>query len=218
MPTHLIHGTLVQMYYDLDGAPWHFVTWKALTGVHNGLFPEDDSQLPDGWDRQTATAISSFFDQFRACMTEDEKINFSSVKKKGQNVPGRTAWRNWVTKIWKDAKIHEIITKVLSAENLHPHALAAQSDSPETWPSAAMWVPLAIDAVALALFGEECYADGVERVRSCLRNTTGTLITRTWLVLYNDLKRYKKKVESLEAVAIQSFEGLSSNLLLVEFI
>jgi hypothetical protein len=209
MPSHAIHGALVQMYYDLDGAPWNFETWKELTGVHNGLFPEDDRQLPHGWSRQTAIEVSSYFDQFRACMSEDERIKFSSVKKKkGQNVPGRTAWRDWVAKLWKGKKIHEKIIKVLSAENLHPYTLAAQNDPPNTWPSANQWVPLATDPVGLALFGEECYSDGVERVRGCLRQTTGALITRTWLVLYNGLQRSKKRMDFLESAAIQAFEGL----------
>ena len=207
MPSHLIHGILVQMYYDVDGAPWNFTVWKDMTGVCYGLFPEDDNQLPKGWSRQTATEISSFFDQFRACMTEDEKIKFSSVKKRGQNVPGRTAWRDWVTKVWKKAKIHEKIAEVLTAENLHPYALAAQSDSSDTWPSANMWVPLAIDPVALALFGEECYSNNAERVRFSLRTTTGSLITRTWLGLYNNLQRSKKKIDTLESAAIRAFEG-----------
>jgi len=213
MPSHLIHGALVQMHYDLDGAPWNFVTWKVLTDVHHGLFPEDDNLLPDGWSRQTADEISSFFDQFRTCMTEEEKINFSSVKKKGQNIPGRKAWRDWVNKIWKNRRIHNKITEVLSSENLHPYTLAVQSGSSDTWPSANMWVPLAIDPVALALFGEECYSDGVERVRASLRNSTGALITRTWLVLYNGLNRTKKRIDVLESAAIQAFEGLSYSLL-----
>jgi TATA-binding protein-associated factor len=78
------------MYYDLDDAPWCFATWKALTGVHHGLFPKDNNQLPISWSHQTANKISSFFDQFCACNTEEEKISFSSVKKNGSNVPGAT--------------------------------------------------------------------------------------------------------------------------------
>ena len=214
MPSHVIHGALVQMYYDLDGAPWCFATWKALTGVHNGLFPDDDNQLPIRWSRQTAKEISSFFDQFRACNTEEEKISFSSVKKSGTNVPGRTIWRDWVAKIWKDRGIHEKITEVLSAENLHPYALMDGNDSSAPWPPANMWVPLAIDPVALALFGEECYSDGVERLRVCLRSSTGALITRTWLVLYSGLKRSRKRIEALELAAIRAFEGSSSYSLL----
>jgi hypothetical protein len=212
MPSHLNHGTLIQMYYDSDGAPWNFDRWKTLTNVHHGLFPVDDNKLPDGWSRQNADEIASFFDQFRNCMSEDEKIKFASVKRKGQNVPGRTAWRDWVVKIWKDGKIHEKINDALYAENIHPYTLIAQYGTSD-WPSATMWVPLAIDPVALALFGEECYSDGMERVRVSLRNTTGALITRTWLVLYNGFKRSKKSIDTLESAAIQAFEGSSYSLL-----
>ena len=209
MPSHTIHGALIQMHYDLDGAPWNFATWKALTGVHYGLFPKDDDKLPCNWSRQTAKEVASFFDQFHNLMTEDEKIKFSSVKKTGPHIPGRKEWRDWVTKVWKDRKIHDIITEVLSAENLHPYALAAQSDSPNDWPPANMWVPLAVDPVALALFGEECYSGGMERVRGCLRNTTGALITRTWLVLHTGLDRAKKRIRILEFEAMDAFKGSS---------
>jgi hypothetical protein len=63
-----------------------------------------------------------------------------------------------VTKVWKKAKIHEKIAEVLTTENLLPYALLT------TWPSTNMWVPLAIDPIALALFGEVCYSNNVEWV------------------------------------------------------
>lgn len=205
------------MHYDFDGAPWIFPTWKELTGVRHGLFPKDDAQLPKGWTRQTANEIHSYFDQFRALTTEDQKLKFSSIKaskKSTQMVPGRKAWRDWVTKVWNDSKIHEKIITVLSAEGLHPYTLASQGDS---WPDAAHWVPLVLNPVAGVLFGEECYSNGMERVRACLRNSTKALITRTWILLHNHLERSKKRIAILESEAIAAFEG-SYDLLVFEFI
>jgi hypothetical protein len=123
-----------------------------------------------------------------------------------QMVPGRKAWRDWVADVWKKSKIHEKIIEVLSSENLHPYTLS-QCDSPGTWPDAAQWVPLAIDPVGGALFGEECYSD-MERVRSPLRHTLKALITRTWILLYNSLNRSKKNIATLESDAIKAFQGL----------
>ena len=123
MPTHTNHSALTQMYLVTDGAPWAFDTWKEITGVFHGLFPPNDKHLPRGWNRQTANDISSYFDQYRAKVTEDQKIKFSSMKKDSQMVPGRKAWRDFVVKIWKDAKIHETIHKVLSDHNLHPYTI-----------------------------------------------------------------------------------------------
>lgn len=211
MPTHTIHSALTQMYImpDCPGAPWNFSVWRELTGVRHGLFPADDDKLPKGWTRQTANEISSYFDQFRACMSEDEKIKFSSMTQEGvQMVPGRKAWRDWVTKLWKKAKMHEKIIEVLSAQNYHPYSLMNEEESPPSWPEAGIYVPLLIDPVGLALFGDECFSEsGREMVRVRLRNPVKAIITRSWLTLYTNLNRLKKSIILLEVEAIQAFEG-----------
>jgi hypothetical protein len=207
MPSHTTHSALTQMYLVADGAPWAFDTWKEITGVLHGLFPPSDKHLPRGWNRQKANDVSSYFDQYRAKTTEDAKIKFSSMKKDAQMVPGRKAWRDLVVKIWKDSKIHETIIKVLSDQNLHPYTILFQSGDSSTWPEADHWVPLAVDPVGVALFGEECYSDGIERVRPVLRSTTRALITRSWILLYAGLERSKKQYSDLESKAIAAFEG-----------
>ena len=204
MPTHTIHCILTKMYYDCNEAPWNFDTWKELTGVRHGLFPKDDEQLPANWTRQTSNEIGSYFDQFRALRTEDQKSKFSSANGNSQMVPGRQAWRDWVTKGWKKWKIHNRIIDVLLAEELHPYTLAAETNS---WPDATQWVPLAIDPVGTALFGEQCYSPGKERVDPALRPTIGALITRTWIALYISFNRSKARIDLLESEAIKAFEG-----------
>jgi hypothetical protein len=64
---------------------------------------------------------------------------------------------------------------------------------------------LAIDPIGLALFGEECYADGLDRIQNSLRQSTGSLITRTWILLRANFDRSKKRVDILEAIG--AFEG-----------
>ena len=66
MPSHTIHSTLTQMYFAKEHASalWDYPVWQELTGVHHGLFPADNNKLPAGWTRQTATDITSYFDQF----------------------------------------------------------------------------------------------------------------------------------------------------------
>ena len=201
MPSQTVHYVLTEMYVSCNEAPWGFPTWQELTSVRHGLFPDDDRQLPAGWTRQTAVEISSYFSQFRARLAEEERATFS---KADDGLPGRRAWRNWVTKLWKDARIHAKIIEVLSSENLHPYRLAQATI---TWPDANTWVPLAVDPVGLALFGEECYGGGVERVNHSLRNLTKMLITRTWILLNNGLTRCKKKIQDQESEAMKAFEG-----------
>jgi hypothetical protein len=203
MPTHTIHCILTQMFHGYKEAPWNFDMWKELTGVRHGLFPSDDEQLPAGWTRQTSNEIASYFDQFRALRTEDQKHKFSSAKA-NSSIPGRQAWRDWVTKGWKKWNIHDKIIDVLRAEELHPYALAAETHS---WPDASQWAPLAIDPVGTALFGEQCYSPGKERVDPALRQTIQALITRTWIALYTSFNRSRARIDILESEAIKAFAG-----------
>jgi hypothetical protein len=204
MPTPTIHCILTQMFHDYKGAPWNFDIWKELTGVRHGLFPNDDEQLPTGWTRQTSHEICSYFDQFRALRTQDQKLKFSSANAESSMIPGRQAWRDWVTKGWKKWNIHHRIIDVLRTEELHPYALAAETNS---WPDASQWVPLAIDPVGTALFGEQCYSPRKERVDPVLRPIIQALITRTWIALYTTFNRSKKRIDILESEAIAAFAG-----------
>jgi len=208
MPSHSIHSALTQMFYDVGGAPWDFTVWKELTGVHHGLFPDADYQLPNGWTRQTAINISSYFDQFRAITTTTERIKFSSQgpKKDVQLVPGRKAWRDWVTKLWKDSKVHQKIIDILLSENLHPFHIIAQDPS-AGWPDADHWIGVAIDPVGTSLFGEDAWFPGVERLHSKLRPTVKELVQRTWIVLYNLRDRSEARLNALKSKAVEAFEG-----------
>ena len=105
-----------------------------------------------------ATDIATYFDKFRACKTEDEKMKFASQNKGAETVPGRKAWRDWVTDGWKSWKVHAKIVDVLVAEDLHPLTLMEQSGSMDNWPDGNQWTPLAVDPVGTALFGEECWS------------------------------------------------------------
>ena len=207
MPSHTIHSALTQMFYDLPGAPWDSPVWQDVTGVRFSLFPPDDAHLPSGWSREMATDISSYFDKFRALKTEDQKIKFSSGKGQADTVPGRKIWRDWVTKGWKEWKIHSKIVDVLLAENLHPFTIAAQTGNVESWPDGHQWTPLAVDPVGTELFGEECWANGMARVRLELRPTIKALTQRTWITLYNSLNRSKVRIALLESEATKAFEG-----------
>ena len=184
MPSHTVHSALTEMYYDLKGAPWHFSVWKEVTGVHHGLFSEDDDKLPEGWTRQTAIDISSYFDQYRAISTTPERIKFASQgpKKDVQLVPGRKAWRDWVTKLWKRCNIHNKIIDILMAENLHPFYIIAQDPS-AGWPDAHYWISGAIDPVGTSLFGEDAWFPGFDRLHAKLRPAMQEVIQRTWIVL-----------------------------------
>lgn len=208
MPSHTIHSALAQMYFAKEHAraPWDYPVWQELTGVRHGLFPADDDKLPAGWTRQTATDIASYFDQFRAIELEEEKIKFSSMKDKSQMVPGRKAWKEWVTKLWKKAKMHDKIIKVFAEQEMHPYQLM-QADSSAAWPDALVFIPLMIESVGLAIFGEEAFSLRPVIVHVDLRNPVRAVMTRSWITLNTSLGRMKKKIAVLEDEANKAFEG-----------
>lgn len=99
MPSHTIQSALVKLY-NADGAPWCWKTWKDITGVHDGIFPSDKALLPKGLAPKDVIDIQSYFNQYEAQPTEDAKIKFSAANK-GNPMPGRNQWRDWVTAGWK---------------------------------------------------------------------------------------------------------------------
>jgi TATA-binding protein-associated factor len=211
MPSHTIHSALADMFHKSKGAPWTFPVWQDLTGVRQGLFSTEDNHLPAGWTRHTATDISSYFAQFRVLKSEDDQVKFSSGKKDVCLFPGRKAWKDWINRGWKKWKIHDKIIDVLVAERLHPFIL---TESTGSWPDANDWVPLAVDPVGTALFGEESL-DSTDRVRNDLRAATRAIIQRTWIFLHNSHKRWKNRIVQLEGEVTMAFEGSCSSFLAV---
>lgn len=204
MPSHSIHSALIKLFY-LDGAPWGWPVWQGLTGVKHGLFPEDDSQLPQGISRQDALEVLSYFNQYQALPTEDQKIKFTN-QRQGTMVSGRNKWRSWITAGWKTWKIHAIIEEVLTSEGLHPVTLMLTSDDMEAWPPSDMYVPIALDAVALALFGEESM-DSSGRLAAKYRTATQHLVQRSWITLHKQSNRNKARLAALEEAATKAFNG-----------
>lgn len=208
MPAHTIHSAMVELYFSDDGAPWTFPTWQTLTGVKHGLFPNDDSQLPNGWTRRDADFIRSYLDQYSKLRSQDEKIRFAAARKNASAVPGRDLWRDFITTCWKNKQIHAKITTVLSEEGLHPVqlALASKAGTLENFPSSVDYVAEAVDPVGKALFGFDCLDKG-GRMDMNLRAATRWLIYRTWLNIKNQVLRSKSRIVQLEQDAMLAFDS-----------
>ncbi|RDB15031.1 Protein CHROMATIN REMODELING 5 [Hypsizygus marmoreus] len=214
MPSHTIHSALIQIFFDSPGTPWNYPQWQDITGVRHGLFPAEDSLLPTGWSRETATFISSYFDQYNQKDSEDAKIKFAAGRANANLLPGRELWRKWVVDSWKTWKVHARITEILSRENLHPLTvtLSSPSGSLDVWPNGALFVPLAVDPVAHDLFGDECL-NSIGRARTEIRQATQAIIQRTWLMLRNQVNRNKDRIVNLEKEAINAFDNLDRDKL-----
>jgi hypothetical protein len=212
MPSHTVPSALIALFFEDPGVPWDFSQWKEITGVHHGLFPEDKSLLPDGWTAEDARDIQIYFDQYSKLPTVEDKIKFASIlRSSNQAVPGRPKWQSWVNLKWKGWKIHAKITEILNVENLHPLSLTLNSKSKSKnldWPNGGTYIPMAVDPVARALFGLEAM-DNLGRLPADLRTPMQALIQRTWINIWNQLKRSKTRLGNLEKDAIEAFEGKS---------
>lgn len=206
----MVHSALTQMWVNQKLAPWDFPQWQKLTGVENGLFPDDDSLLPTGWTRQDAIYISQYFDEFGKVGSEDDKIKFASGRRGSAPVAGRDLWRSWVTDLWQKKGVHAIVTGVLQDLNLHPMTIAlAEGTGLDKLPNNSTYLPLAVNDVGRALFGEEaCNALG--HICTPLRGPTLALMQRTWINIYNQLRRSSKRIASLERAAAEAYNGALS--------
>lgn len=211
MPTRTVTSALVKFHFSHPNAPRCFPKWQEITGVLHGLFPSDDDQLPNGWTRDMATQIQSYFDQFRKKKTEDEKVKFAAYTRKiGKDiVPGRALFRTYVTERYSKAwNIHGIISGILSDNNVHPVQIMSAMGNFEKSPSSTLYLPTVLDAIGLALFGPESF-DRTNHLQYELRDPTWILAQRTWTNLLKAHSRDSKRLDKLEAKVKAAFEGES---------
>ncbi|TFK60185.1 hypothetical protein BDN72DRAFT_779739 [Pluteus cervinus] len=210
MPVHQIHGALTHMYWEAECAPWTYPEWKEITSVKFGLFPPEDENLPSDWTRADANAIQSYFVQYKA-QPPGQKIRFASMTGSGSTIPGRVLWKKFVTKGWKDWRIHARITKILMDHNLHPYLLLRHSTS-GAWPDAARYIPIVLPYIALDLFGPGAL-DGLDHPKSDIDPMLHALVTRTWSNLNNQRSRSVNQLKKRKAEALAAFADLDRDKL-----
>jgi hypothetical protein len=221
MPSHTIQSVFVTLH-SIDGAPWCWQKWKDITGIQHGIFPLelDDAHLPKGLTRKDITDIRSYFIEYEAQPSEDAKIKFAASR--GNPIPGRTKWRDWITTGWKIWKIHSRIIDVLTTEELHPLTIMANNESNDfsRWPQGDLYIPLVVDAVARNLFGDDSL-DSSGRLGAQFRLLIQHMVQRTWMNISKQTKRNKVRLDALEVAATKAFEGKGSftcrPLLFIEF-
>ncbi|RXW11304.1 hypothetical protein EST38_g14551, partial [Candolleomyces aberdarensis] len=209
MPSHTPASALVKLYFSLRGSPWNFTRWQEITNVHHGLDPEKDEHLPPGLSRSEITSILSYFDQYDALGTEEEKIKFAyKAKKRGHDpIPGRAFWTSWVNKRYStDWKINSRISKILSSLGIHPEQIMAETGD-TTPPPNASYLPLVIDIIGRDIFGHEAL-DSHKRLLLRLREPALILAQRTWFLATKRIGARRKRVEKMKDKA----ESLLSEL------
>ncbi|KAF8956904.1 hypothetical protein BDZ97DRAFT_1763385 [Flammula alnicola] len=196
MPTHTIASAIIELH--TLGIPWDYPVWQAATGVKHGLFPEDPKLLPKGWTPEDASNIASYFDQYRAKPTEDEKIAFVSQRR----APPFLVARNGE------------IGSTPSGDLLGSTTRSSPSSPPTTA------IPRANGGCLFVAYGRYLAASLLGRYRyamGCLperfRAPTQALAQRTWSYLTERLDRSKKRFAIYEQEALEAFNDLDDSTL-----
>jgi len=211
MPTHTIHSSFTD-FYTADpahpGAPWDFPAWKRISGVTNGIFPEDDSLLPSGWTRETATAIQSYFTQYSEKKTEVAKIKFAASTKANAVVPGRSLWTKWFNSMWIKRGVASNISKIISDARLDPMSVKrfiAPNTLEKGW-NCASYLNLVIDPVGEYLFGPQAM-NPLGLLNIGYRARVQAIIIRTYESLRRQAIRAETSIDALEQKALQAFDS-----------
>lgn len=207
MPSHTAASALIKLF-SLNGAPWCWTAWQDITGIKYGLFPEEDQHLPPGWTRQNAIDVKSYFTAYMRQPTEEQKIAFAVNSKGVSSFPGREFWNAFVLRTWNSWGVHSIVADELRQHDIHPlNILIRENDIHAAWPTADMYIPVILDSVALRIFGEEAFPEGVEVLTTELRKCLQIICQRSWSSIRQQVGVMKSRHHEIEATALASFEG-----------
>ena len=205
MPSQTAAGTLINLWI-LD-APWAYPTWQEITGIYHGLFPEDDAFLPKTWSRRDAQDVESFFEQYKTCSTEAERVKFIR-QSRGAVLPGRAIWLKFITKGWNKWRIHSRIINQLEIHNIHPLKLMLAEGNVTKWPCSSLYLPEALDDIGVDLFGPEALLAS-NRLPTAIKECVRMLAQQTWLHIRKQVERSRTKIDVLEKGALHLVSGLS---------
>jgi TATA-binding protein-associated factor len=195
------------MFLVCSGAPWTFARWREITKCPGGLFPEVGSAASHNWTASQIKDVETYFQRYNSHLEARDlpgRLSFSLTP--GPKAPGAELWRRFIINGWKSWKIHDRITRILIQKRLHPAILANHSKTPDVLPDSTYYIPRAVDAVGMELFGEEAL-DSLGNLSAKLIPMTRALIQRTWLSICTKVGNAKKKMDTLEQEAERAFEG-----------
>jgi hypothetical protein len=208
MPSHTASSALIKLF-SFNGAPWQWPAWQERTGIHHGLFPDDDSKLPKGWTRKDAVDVQSYFRAYHLLPTEEKKIAFAVNAKGGASAyPGREFWNNFIFRKWDSWNIHTAVIEELKEWGIHPlDILISENSLDAPWPASDSYLPIILDSLAVKLFGEEAFPNGSLVLRPTLREAFRIIPQRSWNTIRIQVNTMKNRPVEIEAAAIAAFNG-----------
>ncbi|KAG7098025.1 hypothetical protein E1B28_000001 [Marasmius oreades] len=209
MPSKSAFVVLVDAYITEDQAPWRWKPWQERTGVHHGLFPDDDRCLPPGWTRQNANDVHSFLESYRQIPKSQTKDREVFLKKSPH--PGRVFFDKYITKGWDGWGIHDVVCDALRDECCHPFQLMLDNNSLKDFPEVDHYAPKVVDAIARKLFGHEAFPRGSSVLRISLTNLglVKAFIVRSWVRLKKKCKSDQTRMARYKEEALAAFEDIN---------
>lgn len=219
MPSHTVASALIKLYFADQsspsplGHPWGWPVWQDITGVKHGLFPSDDKLLPKGLSREDVEDIRSYFKSYHALDSEEKKIKFAVNSKGASAIPGRKKWATFVTKRWDSWKVHSKIVQCLHQTGIHPVTILLNEGSLDgEWPAADLYLPIALESIALTLFGPEAFGDDKNGqgllLPVALRKPLTAIVVRSWDRIRRHISRDKGRIIQIEEAAQKAFDGV----------
>jgi hypothetical protein len=206
MPSQTAAMALIELYFAVDGAPWKWPTWQKITGVHHGLFPEDDSHLLSGWTREDAQDVHSWF---ILCHSR----SFDEGNTRAGALPGKSKWTRFVQSRWEAWQLHSIIVKELREHSVHPIQIVVNEGSMKEWPKSDQYVAAAIEPIGTSIFGKEAQGP-LDLLPAAARRCITIFIQRSWTRIRDQVRKDKGRLDALESAALSAFARASPILLI----
>ena len=150
--------------------------------------------------------IRLYFTHYKDAGSAEQKIKFASGR--GQSVfPGRQKWNKFVAKMWQKWKIHNTVVRCFRETGVHPVLIMTRANSMDQWPPADLYIPKALDAIAMELFGPEVFEDSMEILSPPLARCLTPIAQRAWNTIRAKVKKDRERINEVEAVALGSFRG-----------
>ncbi|KAF8889787.1 P-loop containing nucleoside triphosphate hydrolase protein [Infundibulicybe gibba] len=190
MPSHTPAEAFIKLWCE-DEIPWRWPAWQSLTGISHGLFPADGTPpLLAGAQLMSETFVHILI----------------STWPKGRKKPKNDSLGKGREERWFQVAGNG--GSCLSEERIHPFTLLCNST--DKWPPGDMWIPLAIDSIALKLFGPESMDHTGERALSQIRVPIQICAQKSWDTLRRQYIRGRKDLERYEKSATEAFADLDS--------
>ncbi|KAF5362324.1 hypothetical protein D9756_002852 [Leucocoprinus leucothites] len=209
MPSHTAASALIKFYYLEGHPPWCWSKWQDRTGIRHGLFPEDDAKLPEGWSRQDANDVFSYFEAYNRLPTEDAKIKFATRTQGNTHHPGREIWLDFVKEQWAGWRVHDAVITELREWGCHPKSIVRRDRIPPgSWPDATAYISKILDTLAMRLFGDEAFVDGSEIFAFEPRKALTIFAQRSWNNVRSQVGYMRNQESAKEQAAVTAFQAL----------